>query len=343
MSQTLQASYPPINVPLNVGIDVSKGWLDADAYPAPAPPAPPARLRVDNDAAGIAALAKHLLALSGAGAAGIARVVVEATGGYEREAVRGLRQAGLSVSVVNPRQVRDYAKALGILAKTDHLDAAVLARFGADVRPAPTPAPAAGQERLEALVARRRQLLQMRTAELNRRQQAADPAAVASIDAVLAVLDKQVAELNEAIEQAVAADEAALQRERELRQVKGVGPVVSRTLAAELPELGTVSRRRVASLVGLAPFNHDSGKLKGVRAIGGGRFAVRNALYMAALTARRVNPVIRLFYERLRKAGKPFKVAMVACMRKLLIHLNDRLRKLAQRTAAARGPVPAVG
>ena len=308
----MQPSYSSCSV----GVDVGKHSLDVDAYPQPA------RLKTANDLDAVATLLRHLSTLT------VDRVVVEATGGYERLVVRSLQAAGYVVCVINPRQARDFAKALGILAKTDRIDAAVLARFGCDVRPPQTPATSAIQQMRDALVARRRQLLQMRTAEMNRLQQTEDPTARASVEALLKVLNEQVAAMDNAIEQSIAQDPAALAREKELRKVVGIGAIVSRALITELPELGTVGRQRITALVGLAPFNHDSGQLKGIRAIGGGRFAVRSALYMATLTAVRANEVIRSHYKRLREAGKAFKVAMVACMRKLLIHLNEQLRKL---------------
>jgi transposase len=300
----------------SVGVDVSKHSLDVDAHPSPA------ILKTTNDVDGVAKLLRHLGELT------VDRVVIEATGGYERLVVRALQAQGYFVCVINPRQARDFAKAIGKLAKTDPIDAATLARFGTDIRPARTAAVTAVQEMRGALVARRRQLLHMRTEEMNRLQQTDEPAARASIEIVLKLLNEQVTVQDNAIEQSIAQDPTALAREKELRKVVGVGAVVSRTLIAELPELGTVSRGRITALVGLAPYNHDSGLLKGIRAIGGGRFTVRCALYMATLTAVRANEVIRAHYQRLRKAGKAFKVAMVACMRKLVIHLNEQIRKL---------------
>jgi transposase len=308
----MQPSYSSCSV----GVDVSKHSLDVDAYP------PPARLKTTNDVDGLAELVRHLSTLT------VDRVIVEATGGYERLVVRALQTRGYVVCVINPRQARDFAKALGVLAKTDSIDAAVLARFGVDVRPAATHVATAVQEMRGALVARRRQILHMRTEEMNRLQQTEDPTARASIESVLKFLNEQVTAQDNAIEQSIAQDSAALAREKELRKVVGVGPVVSRTLITELPELGTVSRGRIAALVGLAPLNDDSGQFIGKRAIRGGRFTVRSTLYMATLTAIRANATIRARFEQLRKAGKAFKVAMVACMRKLVIHLNELIRKL---------------
>ena len=319
------SSYAPVNV----GVDVSKASLDVDMVPTPAP------LQVSNDQAGFARLLAHLSGRQ------VQRVVIEGTGGYERPVVRALREAGYVVCLINPRRARDFAKSIGALAKTDRIDAAVLARFGADVRPEPTAAPKLGQEHQAALVIRRRQLVGMRAAELNRLQQQQDVSALASVQTVIDFLSEQVADLDRQIEESIEADPQSAARDKALRQVPGVGAVVSRTLLAELPELGSVSRGRIAALAGLAPFADDSGTIKGKRSIQGGRFAVRRVLYMAALTACRVNPVIRSFHQRLRKAGKSFKQAIVACMRKLLIHLNELARKaVAVAPAASQTPAP---
>lgn len=319
----VQSSYAAVNV----GVDVSKDSLDADVYPVAA------ALHATNDTAGFAKLLAHLRGRQ------VQRVVIEGTGGYERAVVRALREAGYAVCLINPRRARDFAKSIGALAKTDRIDAAVLARFGADVRPEPTAAPRAGQEHQAALVARRRQLVGMRAAELNRLQQQHDAAALASVQKVIGFLDEQVADLDRQIGESIQADEQSAAKDKALRQVPGVGAVASRTVLAELPELGSVSRGRITALAGLAPFADDSGTLKGKRSIRGGRFTVRRVLYMAALTACRVNPVIRPFYQRLRKAGKCFKVAIVACMRKLLIHLNEVARKsIAAASASVAAP-----
>jgi transposase len=324
------ASYPACWA----GVDVSKDHLDVNCYPRPAHVRGSTYLRARNDAEGIARVLEHLERLQ------VHAVVVESSGGYERPLMHALHQAQRTVSLMNPRRVRDYARALGKQAKTDPIDALVLARFGADVRPAATPPPPPGQEEREALVVRRRQLIQMRTAEKARHQQTWEAAAQSSIEAMLKVLDEQIAELDRLIEQSVKHDPEALAKEQELRKVVGIGPVVSRVLVTELPELGTLDRGRIAALVGLAPFNHDSGKFKGQRAIGGGRFGVRCALYMGTLTATKANPVIKAYYQKLRSRGKAFKVAMVACMRKFVIYLNQKMRELLSRRQQAMAATP---
>lgn len=250
------------------------------------------------------------------------RIVVEATGGYEAKVVLQLAAAKFPVVVVNPRQVRDYARGLGILAKTDHLDATVLARFAAEVRPEIRPIPAEDERRLAELQTRRQQLLQMHTAERNRQEHSHDPQVRESLSAVLQVLEEQIGRLDQELSAMVQANAAWHAKETILRTEKGVGPIVSRTLIADLPELGRLNRRQIASLVGLAPFNRDSGKWRGQRRVFGGRGSVRAALYMAAVTAIQWNPKIRPYYQRLIERGKCFKVAITACMRKLLTILN---------------------
>jgi len=256
----------------------------------------------------------------------VALIVVEATGGYEARLVIELALARLPVVVINPRQVRDYARALGVLAKTDHLDARVLARFAAEVRPEIRPFPEENERKLGEWVMRRRQLIGMQTAESNRQAHARSSEVKQSHAAVLKFLQDELDRLNKQIDQLLETNLLWKVKNDLLQSVKGVGPVTSRTLIAELPELGQLSRRRIASLAGLAPFNRDSGKRRGKRAIAGGRRGVRTALYMAALSASRCNPVIRQYYQRLVQKGKCFKVAMAACMRKLLTILNAMLR-----------------
>jgi transposase len=256
----------------------------------------------------------------------VALIVVEATGGYEAHLVIELTLARLPVVVVNPRQVRDYARALGILAKTDHIDSRVLARFAAEVRPEIRPFPEENERKLGEWVMRRRQLIGMQTAELNRQTHAQSSEIKQSHAAVLKFLQDELDRLNKQIDQLLETNLLWKVKNDLLQSVKGVGPGTSRTLIAELPELGRLSRRRIASLAGLAPFNRDSGKRRGKRAIAGGRRGVRTALYMAALSASRCNPVIRQYYQRLLQNGKCFKVAMAACMRKLLTILNAMLR-----------------
>jgi transposase len=296
-----------------VGIDVAAAHLDAAVRPTGE------AWRAANDAAGIAALVARLEALAPT------LIVLEATGGLEGPAVGELAAAGLPVAVVNPRQARDFARATGKLAKTDRLDAAVLAHFADGVRPAVRPLPDAAAQELQALVTRRRQLVEMLTAEQNRLRPAAAPVRP-QIEAHVAWLRAQVKDLDRQLREAIRASPLWRAQDDLLRGVPGVGPGLSATLLAELPELGTLDRKRIAALVGLAPLNRDSGTRRGQRAIWGGRASVRAALYMAALSAVRWNPAIRPFYDRLRAAGKPPKVALTACMRKLLTILNAMVR-----------------
>lgn len=250
-------------------------------------------------------------------------VVLEATGGLEVPLVASLGAAGIAVAVVNPRQVRDFARSLGKLAKTDRLDARVLAHFGAATRPVPRPLPDEQTQELGALVARRRQLLQMH-AELQRRQRAL-PVVRQRIDRVVAVLEQELRDLDQDLGHRLR--QSPLWREQEdlLRGVPGVGPALTFNLLADLPALGTLSRKQIAALVGVAPLNRDSGRWCGKRVLCGGRAQVRPALYMPTVVAVRWNPVLRAFYQRL-LAGKPKKVALVACMHKLLVILNAMLK-----------------
>jgi len=296
-----------------VGIEVSKATLDVALTPGTEP------WSAANDAAGIAAVVARLTGLRPA------LVVLEATGGYERAVVAALAAAGLPVVVANPRQIRAFARAVGQLAKTDRLDAAVLARFGAQVRPAPRPLPDAQAQALDALLTRRRQLLEMLTAEKNRL--AAAPAAVRrGITQHIRWLERQLAEGDTDLGRLIEASPVWRAQDDLLQSVPGVGPVLSRTLLGELPELGRLTHKQIAALVGVAPMARDSGAWRGRRGVAGGRAPVRTALYMAAVTAAHHNPVIRVFYQRLRAAGKPAKVALTACMRKLLTILNAMVR-----------------
>ena len=296
-----------------VGIDVSKATLDVAVRPSGE------QWSAANDDGGIPPLVKRLRPLAPA------LIVLEATGGFETAAVGALAAAGLPVVVANPRQVRDFAKATGQLAKTDVLDAQVLALFAERVRPEPRPLPDEAVRGLDALLTRRRQLLEMRTAEHNRLGLA--PVAVRrDITQHIHWLDRRLRDVDSDLDQAIRSSPVWRAKEDLLRSVPGVGPVVSRTLLGELPELGTLTHRQIAALVGVAPRARDSGTLRGKRVVWGGRAPVRAALYMAALVARRYNPVIRVFYERLRAAGKAPKVALVACMRKLLTILNAMVR-----------------
>jgi len=300
--------------PTFVGIDVSKHRLDVHARPSGE------GFATDYDDEGVAGLAERLAT------PGPALVVLEATGGLEVRLAAALAAAGLPVAVVNPRQVRAFARAAGRLAKTDRLDAEAIARFAEAVRPPVRPLPDEATRRLGALVARRRQLLEMLVAERNRRH-AADPSLREGIDAHLRWLGEALDGVERDLDEAVRASPVWRTKEELLRSVPGVGPVSARTLLAELPELGSLTRRQAAALVGVAPFNHDSGKMRGKRAVGGGRAALRACLYMAAVAAVRAgNPAVAGFYGRLRTAGKPAKVALTACVRKLVVTLNAMLR-----------------
>ena len=272
-------------------------------------------LTVPYDVQGLATLITRLSQISPR------RIVVEATGGLERALLRALVDAALPVIAVNPRQVRDFAKATGQLAKTDALDAAVLARFAAVIQPPERALPDPQTQELAAVLARRRQVLAMQRAEQNRLDRA--PARVRKrIEAHLRWLSTELARLDADLDDMIAQSPVWREREDRLQSVPGIGPVMSRTVLAELPELGLLNRKQVAALVGVAPFNRDSGRLRGHWTIWGGRAPVRTALSMATLVATRWNPVIRPFYQRLRAAGKPPKVALVAAMRKLLTILN---------------------
>ena len=253
---------------------------------------------------------------------GVCFLVLEATGGLERRLAGELIDAGHPVAIVNPRQVRDFARGTGKLAKTDRIDALVLARFAQQVQPRITEKAAEKQVELAALVTRRRQLKALAVAESNRRETARTSAARKSVEKHVEWLRQEVARIDAAIAKLIASDETWRGQVERLKSVPGVGPTTSAMLVAELPELGRLNRREISALVGLAPYNHDSGKLRGKRSIWGGRLSVRSVLYMAALTARRCNPTIRAFALRLQQAGKPFKVILTACMRKLLIILN---------------------
>jgi transposase len=299
--------------PLYIGIDVAKDHLDVAVRPGDE------RWRVRNQEPEIGELVERLTRLAPA------LIVLEPTGGYERAVTGALAAAGLAVALVNPRQVRDFAKATGRLAKTDALDAQVLAHLAEAVRPPVRPLPDEQTQGLAATLERRRQLVTMLTAEKNRRQIAPSPLQQ-RITAHITWLETELAAIDGDLDQAIRASEIWAKQDALLQSVPGIGPVVSRTLLACLPELGKLSRQQLAGLVGVAPLNRDSGTHQGKRAVWGGRAHVRTALYMAALVATRTNPVLREFYERLVAAGKPKKVALTACMRKLLTTLNAMLR-----------------
>lgn len=256
----------------------------------------------------------------------ISCIVLEASGGYQVPLVTELAAADLPVCVINPRQARDFAKATGRLAKTDKLDAAGLAHFAYAIQPPCRPIPDEKAQEFQQLLARRRQLIAMRTAELNRRQQARSATVRESIRAVIQLLDLQLRDHDQHLDQLLRSCPLWKEQEDLLKSVPGVGDQTARTLLAELPELGQASRQQLAALVGLAPLNRNSGLFRGQRRIHGGRPVVRRTLYMATLVASRHNPLIRAFYQRLLAAGKKKKVALVACMHKLLTILNAMLR-----------------
>jgi len=253
-------------------------------------------------------------------------VVLEATGGYERNVIAELLEAGYRVALVNPRQVRDFAKGWGILAKTDRIDARVIALFAQHVQPRMLREMPEQQRELADLVTRRRQLLDLRTRESNRWAQTSAKAARKSIQQVLNLLDGQIHKLDKAIAELIDSDDDWKAKSELLQSTPGLGRVTAATLLAELPELGELNRQQIAALVGLAPFNDDSGQHQGQRHITGGRAAVRCVLYMATLVATKHNPTLKAFAQRLQKSGKKFKVVQTACMRKLLVILNTMLK-----------------
>ena len=299
--------------PIFVGIDVSKARLDVGMRPSGECES------VDNEKVGIEALVKRLKEIQPC------LIVLEATGGVERAVTRTLVNAELSVVVVNPRQVRDFAKATGQLAKTDSIDAMVLARFAEAVRPSVRPLPDEVTLELRALISRRRQITEMIVAERNRLS-GASKSVRRRIDAHIRWLEAELVRADKDLDQSIRQSPIWCENEDLLRSVPGIGPVISRSLIAELPELGQLNGKQITALVGIAPLNRDSGKLRGRRVIWGGRANVRAVLYMAALVASRRNAVIRSFYKRLRNAGKAPKVALVACMRKLLTILNSMIK-----------------
>ena len=290
-----------------VGIDVAKAQLDVAVWPTEA------SWTVPRAPAGLRRLQARLQALQPT------RIVLEATGGYERAVVAAL--PGLPVVVVNPRQTRDFARAHGTLAKTDRLDAQVLAQFAADVQPPVRPQPSQAVQHLRALVRERRQLVELRVAAQHRRRQA-PPARRPRRDAHLALLTADLRELDRELVAALQADPDLCARSVWLQSIPGIGPVAAATLLADVPELGTCTRQQVAALVGVAPFNRDSGARRGRRRVWRGRAQVRAVLYMATVAAIRANPRLRACYQRLHAAGTPPKVALVACMRKLLVICN---------------------
>ena len=299
---------------LYVGIDVAKDSFDVASEPTGL------SLSLPNDPAGrhtlLDALQTHPPAL----------IVLEATGGYERELVACILHAGFKTVVANPRQVRDFARGIGQLAKTDRIDAKVLARFAEVVRPQPRPQPSAKASVLSELVTRRRQLSNLLTQESNRLPRASHLTVQKSIHKSIRALQQQILNLDKLIRQNIESDDGLRRKDQIVQSVKGVGPGTSAMLLSHLPELGTLNRQQIAALVGVAPWTVQSGQWAGKSRIWGGRKEVRTMLYMAALSATRSNPSIRAFYQRLRSQGKLFKVAITACMRKLLIILNTMVR-----------------
>lgn len=297
-----------------VGIDVSQERLDIHVRPSEED------FATARDDAGLAILAERLRRLRPA------LIVLEATGGLQVKVAATLAAEGWPVAVVNPRQVRDFARATGQLAKTDRLDARAIARFAEAVKPAPRPLPDAAAQALQALIARRRELVELRVAERQRRRQSTSPWVRRDLELSIGALTERIEAIDMEIETHVKGSPIWRVQEDLLLTVPGVGKILSRTLLAELPELGRLTRRKIAALVGVAPFARDSGTFRGRRAIAGGRPGVRAVLYMATVAATRCNPVVAATYRRLRDAGKPAKVALTACMRKLLVILNAIVR-----------------
>jgi transposase len=304
----------PATTPSFVGIDVSKDRLDVHVRPSGQ------AFAIARDSKGLEQLVSDLRALAPA------LIVLEATGGFELTVAAALAAAGLPLAVVNPRQIRDFARATGRLAKTDALDAQIIALFAERIRPDPRPLADADSQTLAELVARRRQVIAMIGMESNRLHQARDPRVQRTIKATLKTLEAQLAQLGREINDTVKGSPAWRAADDLLTSVPGVGNITSFTLIADLPELGQLDRRRIAALVGVAPINRDSGQMRGRRTIAGGRTDVRNALYMAALSAIRWNPVISEHDQSLVERGRPKKVALVACMRRLLGILNAIIR-----------------
>jgi transposase len=303
-----------MSLPLYVGIDVAKDSFDVASDPAGL------KLSLPNTRIGrqklLEALRGHTVAL----------ITMEATGGYERSLAGELLQAGHNVVVANPRQVRDFARGIGTLAKTDAIDAAVLAYFGRIVQPKPRPQASQEAQSLAELVTRRRQVSDLLTAESNRLPLARHVKVRKSLQKSIRALEQQILDLDKIIRENIDSDDGLRRKDEIVQSFKGVGPGTSATLLSHLPELGQLNRQEIAALAGLAPWDVQSGKWAGQSRIWGGRVAVRNMLYMAAVSARRYNVTIRTFYLRLRSQGKKFKVAITACMRKMLVILNTLVR-----------------
>ena len=299
---------------LFVGLDVAKDRLDVHVRPTGE------TFSVSHDEPGLTAFVDRLRALAPT------LIVLEATGGYEATVAAALASAGLPMAVVNPRQIRDFARATGLLAKTDTLDARVIAHFAEAIRPAARPLPDAQLQHLSELVTRRRQLIEMLGAETNRRRLTRTRTLQRRLDSHITWLEQALEDMDTDLHDTIRSSPVWRETENLLTSVPGVGPITALTLIAELPELGRLDRRQIAALVGLAPFNRDSGSFRGRRMIRGGRASIRRVLYMATVTATRYNPAIAAFYRRLRTTGHPGKVALTAAMRKLLTILNAILR-----------------
>ena len=297
-----------------VGIDVSKASLDVYLLPQER------RQRVTNDKPGIQELLGTLPAV------GSCLIVVEATGGYHRRLVADLANVGHQISVVNPRQARDFAHGLGIIAKTDPIDARSLAHFAKHVQPRPVAPVSEKQAELQELVTRRRQLIDLRTAELNRKETVSSKNVRKNVQQLVDQLRKQIEQIEKEILHLIEDDDDWTEKAKLLSTTPGVGQISIVTILGHVPELGQLNRQQISALIGVAPFNRDSGRFQGKRSIWGGLAAVRSVLYMAAITARTHNPVIREFAKRLEAAGKPFKVVITACMRKLLVILNAMIK-----------------
>ena len=296
-----------------VGIDIAKDSMDVTVHEGKE------TWVYTNDEQGLAKLVSKMKKLIPC------LIVMESTGSYELAVASELHSQGFPVAVVNPRHIRDFARSVGILAKTDVLDAKVIARYAAQVQPTPRALPEEEAKRLGVIMARRRQIIAMRTAEKNRLHQA-DPAVKEGIKEHIDWLNQKLDDIDKELGRMIESNPEWKEKNDIIQSVPGVGPNLAMTLLSDFPELGSLNRKQIASLSGLAPFNRDSGKMRGKRTIWGGRSSVRSASYMSAFSAIRWNPLLKTFYQRLRTAGKLRKVAMVACMRKLLCLLNAMLR-----------------
>jgi transposase len=302
-----------MNTPHHVGIDVAKDSMEISVHESQE------KLGFTNDEIGIAKLITRMKKL------GPSLIVLEATGGYEVTVAAELQSIGFPVAVVNPRYVRDFARSVGILAKTDALDAKVIARYAATVKPEPRSLPAEETRQLGVIMMRRRQIVAMRTAEKNRLHQA-DAAVAKRIKAHITWLEQELDDINKELKQKIESSPEWKEKNDIIQSVPGVGQNLAMTILSDFPELGQLNRKQAAALSGVAPFNRDSGAMRGKRSIWGGRGVVRTAVYMSIVSSIRYNPQIKAFYQRLVTAGKIHKVAMVACMRKLLCILNVMLK-----------------